>query len=329
MNSRCTPLLLAALLLAGSAAQASNNYLVQSPVLGHVFNSETGTLHRIDGIPGASSIGDALALDFPIARAAISPSQDYAIVADGDGQSWVVNLGVSPPTAVLLEGALAGAEGAMISPTGARAALFAPSSGAIQLLHDLAGVPATGETLSLPAGVGAWTAFAISDRGVVLAAAAQANAGALYASDAGGDWSRIGALTSGSDLAFFAGSNDALVADRGANEVLMIRDVVARRQTSVIASAADDLHSPLGVGATSDGRYVAVAVPGGVASIPLYGGVPRYTECACAPTGLLPLAGGSAFQLTNDLNSPLRVVEVGADSRSLFVPALAAADLTR
>ena len=329
MKSRCTPLLLAALLLAGPAALASNNYLVQAPVLGHVFNPDTGTLHRIDGIPGASSIGDALALDFLIARAAISPVQDYAIVADENGQAWIVNLEATPPSAVLLEGALAGAEGAMISPTGARAALLAPSSGQIQLLGDLTGAPAAGETVNLPAGVGTWTAFAISDRGVVLAAAAQANAGALYATGSGGNWSRIGALTSGSDLAFFAGSNDALVADQGANEVLLIRDVVARRQTSVIASVADDLHSPLGVEATADGRYVAVAVPGGVASIPLFGGAPRYTECACAPTGLVPLAGGSAFQLTEDLNLPLRVVEVGEDSRTLFVPALAAADLTR
>lgn len=324
MRSHSTPLLLAALLLLGSAVQAANEYSLQAPVLGYVFDPEAGTLHRVDGIPGASAVGDALPLDLVIAQAAVSPSQDYAVVSDVEGRAWIVNLSVSPVSAVLLEGALAGAEGAMISPTGARAALYSAAEGEVQWLSDPAGSPAVGATADLPEGAGSWTAFAISDRGVILAAAAQSNGGSLYALRAGTDFQRIAALSRASDLAFFTRSNDAVVADAGASEVLMIRDVVGSRQSSVIASANDNVHNPFGVEVTADGRYVAVAVPGGIASVPVFGGAPALMDCACAPTSLVPLAGGNVFQLTADIGSPMQIVEVGADSRMLFIPALPA-----
>ncbi len=321
MKSRFTPLLLAALLLVGWALQAANEYSLQAPVLGHVFDPEAGTLHRVDGIPGASAVSDALSLDFAITRAAVSRSQEYAVVSDEEGQAWIVDLTAAPPVAVLLEGALAGAEGAMISPTGARAALYSADGGQVQWLSDLAGTPVVGETVDLPSGEGSWTAFAISDRGVILAAAAQSNGGSLYTLRSGAGSQRIAALSRASDLAFFSRSNDAVVADAGAGEVLMIRDVVARRQSSVIASEHDNVRNPFGVEVTADGRYVAVAVPGGIASIPVFGGVPAFTECSCAPTSLAPLAGGNVFQLTGDIRAPMRIVEVEADTRVLFIPA--------
>ena len=326
MKSRFCRALLFALFLSGTALQAATGYTLQAPVLGHVLDPEAGSLHRVNGIPGASSIGEALPLDFVVARATVAPSQDFAIVHDADGRILVVNLRVSPPTAVELTDALPGAEGAVISPASLRAALYASATGKVQLLSDLTGTPAAGETMDLPQGIGEWTAFAISDRGVVLAAAAQADAGALYALNPGSGAARIGAFQRISALAFFAGRDDAVVADTAANEVVMIRDVIARRQSSVIASANDDIANPFGVGVTADGKYVAAAVPGGVASIPVFGGVPVFTACACAPTSLVPLAGGDVFQLTEDIHAPVRIARVGASSRVLFVPALPAID---
>ncbi len=322
MKSRFSPTLLAALLLAASASQAATRYSLQGPVLGHVLDPDAGSLHRVDGIPGASGIGAPLSLDFLVAQATVASSQEFAIVRDEEGKFLFVNLTASPPTAVELEGALAGAEGAIISPTSQRAALYSAASGEVQLLEDLTGRPTEGETLQLAEGVGEWTAFALSDMGVVLAASAQAGAGSLYALSGSAGSTRIGAVQRVSDLAFFAGSNDAVAADTAANEVILIRDVVARRQTAVIASSSDEITNPFGVEVTADGRYVAVAMPGGVASVPVFGGTPVFTSCACAPTSLVPLAGGNVFQLTSDIRAPLRIVQVGAASRVLFVPAL-------
>ena len=326
MKFLLSPKLLAALVLAASALQGATDYSVQGPVLGHVLDPETGSLHRVDGIPGASGIGAPLSLDFLVAQATVAASQEFAIVRDDEGRFLVVSLSASPPVATELKGALAEADGALISPSGRRAALYSAAAGRVQMLNDLSGTPSVGETLDLEEGVGEWTAFAISDRGVVLVASAQADSGSLFTLSLESGSSRVGAVHRAGDLAFFSDSNDAVIADTAANEVILIRDVLARRQTSVIASASDDIANPFGVQVTSDGRYVAVAMPGGVASVPVFGGAPVSTSCACAPASLVPLAGGNVFQLTADIHSPLQIVEVGAASRILFVPALSAPD---
>lgn len=326
MQSRFSPKLIAALVLAASALPAATGYSLQGPVLAHLLDPETGSLHRVDGIPGASGIGAPLSLDFLVAQATVAPNQEFAIVRDGEGRSLVIDLSASPPSAVELTGALVEADGALISPSSRHAALYSAASGQIQFLSDLSGTPTAGETLALEKGVGEWTAFSISDMGVVLVAAAQADSGSLYTLSLESGSRRIGAVRRAGDLAFFAGSNDAVIADTAANEIILIRDVLARRQTSVIASADDEIANPFSVKVTADGRYVAVAMPGGVATVPVFGGVPVSTPCACTPTSLVPLAGGNVFQLTADVRNPLQIVEVGAESRVLFIPALPAPD---
>ena len=323
MNSLFRLSLLAALLLAVSASPAAAEYSVHAPVLGHVLDAENGSLHRVDGIPGASGIGEALPLEYLVAHATVASNQEFAIVRDDQGRFLVVNLAVSPPTSVELSGVLAGAEGAVISPSSLRAALYSAATGKVQWLEDLAGTPTAGDTMELEEGVGEWTAFAISDNGVILAAAALPEGGALYALRPSAGSSRVGGVQRVVDLAFFTGSDDAVAADASASEVLMIQDVVARRQTSVIASEQDEITNPFGVEVTADGRYVAVAVAGGVASVPVFGGRPVFTACACSPTSLLPLAGGNIFQLTTDVSAPVQIVQVGATSRVRFVPAVA------
>ena len=322
MKFRFSPKLLVALALVTPVLQGAVGYSVQGPVLGHVLDPETGSLHRVDGIPGASGIGVPLSLDFLIAQATVAPSQEFAIVRDEEGRFFVLDLSASPPVAIELEGALAEADGALISPGSRRAALYSAAAGKLQMLNDLSGAPSVGETLELEKGVGEWTAFAISDLGVVLVASAQADSGSLFTLSLESGSSRVGAVHRAGGLSFFSDSNDAVIADTAANEVILIRDVVARRQTSVIASASDEIANPFGVQVTSDGRYVAVAMPGGVASVPVFGGAPVSASCACAPTSLVPLAGGNVFQLTADVHSPLQIVEVGAASRILFIPAL-------
>lgn len=312
--------------LFGAILQGATGYTVQAPVLDHVLDRETGSLHRVDGFVGASGIGDALPLDFVVVRAFVSPNQDYAIVADDGGGFWAVDLLARPPVATALEGALEGADGALISPAGTRAALYSLSRGEIQPLSDPRGNPSLGETLQLTGAAGEWTALAISDRGTLLAAASLGGKGALYMRNPGGEWMRIAAVGRAADLAFLSDSDDVVVADAGRGEVLLVRDVVVRRQSFVLASERDELGSPFAVGATAGGTHVVAAVAGGVASIPLLGGSPQFIECGCAPTSLVPLAGGRSFRLTDDIAAPLQVVEVGAAPRLLFVPALATAE---
>ena len=323
MKSRFGFLLLALAVLGAPALYAADSYNVQSPVLGFVLDAKAGTLHRVDGIPGASRIGDALELGFLVARAQIAASQDFAILSDTEGLNYWVNLSVSPPTAIVIDGAMTGATGLLISPSGRSAAVYSSETGQIQFIEGLPGSPTVGKTRDLIHGVGNWTAFAISDLGVVLAASSEGRSGSLYALSANRPPFRVGGVQLASDLAFLAGSNDVVVADSGANEIVLIRSVSRWPRSMVLATALDRVTNPFNVEATADGRYVAATIPGGIASIPTQGGAVAITKCACEPTDLAPLAGGNVFRLTADIRAPMRIIEVGSASRVLFVPALA------
>ena len=322
MKSRFGSLLLATFFVGATALQAAGGYAVNAPVLGYVLDSETGALHRINGIPGASWIGDALPLDFPVAQAQVATSQDLALVRDGEGRTYLVQLDRTPPVVTEFKGAMA-SEGMLISPLGRSAALYSTASGQVQFLDIAAGRARVGETADLPTVTGEWTAFAISDRGVVLAAVSQDRSGSLYSLRSGGQALRIGIVQRAADLAFLADSDSVAVADAGANEVQLIRGVTSRRQSIVLATERDEITNPFAIEATSDGRFVAVAIPGGFASIPVQGGAVAITRCDCAPTELAPLSGGSVFRLTADIRAPIRIARVGAEPDTRFIPALA------
>ena len=323
MKSQFGSLLLAAAVVGASALYAADDYDLRSPVLGFVLDAEAGALHRVDGIPGASRVGDALSLGFPIARAQIAPTQEFAIVSDADGLNYWVNLSMSPPTVHVIEGAMTGATHLMISPRARSAALYSSESGLIQFIEDLQGAPRAGESHKLVHVAGEWTAFAISDMGVVLAAASHPRSGSLYALTPNRAMFRVGSVERVSDLAFLAGTNDAVVADSGANEIMLIRSITRGPRSIVLATEYDRVINPINVEVTPDGRYVAATIPGGVASIPVQGGAVAITMCACEPTELAPLAGGNVFRLTADIRAPMRIFQVGSTSRVMFVPALA------
>ncbi len=324
MISRFGPLLAAAVLLVAPALQAASNYTIRPPVLGYVLDAETGSLHRIDGIPGASSMGEALELGFTAVQVAVSAGQNLAIARDDQGRTLFVDLTAEPPAVTEIHGVLEGATQALISPEARSATLYAPATGQIQFLRGLPGVPTAGNVLELEQGVGDWTGFAISDSGSVLAAASARASGSLYLLRQGRVPERVGGVQRASSLAFLAGTDDAVVMDSASGEILLYREVTARRQVTVLASETDEIQNPFAAAPTSDGRFVAVAMPGRIASVPVYGGVPSFVECACTATSMRPLAGGNVFLLTDDIRSPLTIAEVGADSRTLFVPALPA-----
>ena len=211
MKSRFGFLLLATAVMGAPALHAADSHDVRSPVLGFVLDAEAGTLHRVDGIPGASRVGDALDLGFAVARAQIAASQDFAIVTDTNGLNYWVNLSMSPPTAIAIDGAMAGATGLLISPSGRSAALYSIEDGQIQFIEGLPGAPTVGQARALIEGVGTWTAFAISDMGVVLAASSQGRSGSLYALSANRPPYRVGSVQRASDLSFLPGGNDAVV----------------------------------------------------------------------------------------------------------------------
>lgn len=321
MKSSFGRLLLGALIVLAPASLSASTLSLDAPVLGYVFDRETGELRRMDGFLGTSTLSAPIDLGFPIMQAVLAPDQKSAIVRDDQGRMLMVNLAVTPPSAVALEGAMA-ADSAMFSPSGRRAALYSSTTGRLQLLEVLNGKASLGDEVDSLESIGGWAGFALSDTGTVLAASMREVGGALYMLRPDELPLHVSGIESLGGLAFFSGSDDAVAADAGANEVLLLRSGSGSWHASPVATVNDFVENPFSVQVTADGRFVALAVAGGVTSIPLDGGVAQFTTCACAPRALAPLAGGNTFLLTEDTSSPLQVVEVGYRSRVLFVPAI-------
>ena len=331
MKSLSTTLLTASLLLlpaASKVARSASGQGVRGPVLGYIFDKDSRLLRPINGIPGAAHVAAAVVLDFSPAVVEVSPNQDFALAVDAGGRLRLVDLAAPTPTSTVVESAIAGVDRVFISPSGAAAAAYDRGAGVVQVFDGLpAAADAAGEftVASLP---GVLTALAVSDGGAVLAAVAERSGGSIYTLVSDRAPARVGAVRRVLGMSFAPRADDAVAADYDAGEVLLIRGATTIRQVSVIASADDGIERPSFAAVAADGARAVVTVPSGAAAVPLAGGSPQSFDCACKPVTLSPLAGGAAFRLTEGLGAPIRLVEVAAETRMLFVPAAADVEQT-
>jgi hypothetical protein len=174
---------------------------------------------------------------------------------------------------------------------------------------------------SLP---GILTALAVNDEGSwLLAAVSEQTGGSLYSVAASGASNYLAPAGAVSGLAFLAGSSDALVADHGRNEVVLLRNVSGGAQALVLASEQDGLRSPVAVAASADGARAFAALGGSkqVASVPLQGGVPTFVACDCTPTALERMRGGDVFRMTETAGQAVFLLDgSNSDPRVWFVP---------
>ena len=321
MIFRSGSLLLGALVALAPTSHASNLAL-DAPFLGYVFDGDSGDIHRIDGLLGSSRLSDAIGLQSSVSRASVSTNQRFAIVQDGDGRSLLVDLTTEPPSVTELGGVMDGADGVLFGPSGQVAAFYSKDQGLLQLVDGLDGSPTVRTESDGLGGLGSISGLALSDSGSLLVATSGDGGGSLYMLPRGARAMRVGSVQDASGLAFLRGEEDAIIADGEANEVILLRGSGPSWHAITIATENDGVNRPYLAGATGDGSYGVVAVPGGVISIPLSGGIARFADCACSPTSLTPLLGNNVFLLTSDLRQPLLAVEIGEEPKVRFIPAL-------
>ncbi len=307
------------------AAAETASEAIQGPVLGYVFESGTQSLRPILGIAGSSHLGDAIPLGLSLQKGAVAPSQDCLLGVDGvSGELRLIDLRAGTFTMSSLTGADRGADQIVFSPSGRSAALYDREGKQVQLVKGLPEAPEVKERVSLASLPGILTALAINDEGNwLLAAVSEQAGGSLYSIAAGGESRYLAPAGSISGLAFFQGSNDALVADHGRNEVVLLRNVSAGAQSQVLASEQDGLRGPVAVAASADGQRAFAAIAGSkqIASLPLQGGVPTFVPCECTPAVLERLRGGSVFRLTEAAGQAVFLLDASnADPRVVFVP---------
>ena len=292
---------------------------VDGPVMGFVLEKSAG-IRALRGMPGAATLGPALARDLGYTQIAFAQQRDYALGITQIGAQVVLLQSLTGRPRAGLMDLPAGVERVATSPSGDAAAFYYAGSRSVLVVTGLPDSPVVSWSLEAPGLQGGSAALAVSDGGaaVLIAGGAQVY---WMAPDLG---ARFLAVVGGSpSVAFLAGSSDAVVADGTLSRVMLVRDPKGEAQVSLIGDAAQSVSRPVAVAASLDNRRVFVAngEPGGVVSLSLAGEDSPLISCDCTPTGLDRLAGESTFRLTEAGKGPVWIVEgAGSTPRTVFVP---------
>jgi len=320
-------------LAVGSMLTAQQGSLA-GPVAGFIYDSSGRALRPIQGVPGASLIGDPVNLGLDLSAAYISPRQDSAFVVSADGALHFFRLNSAGAVEAGLSGISFIPQRVVFSPSGTAAALFTPAK--IQVFQGLPGAPALAGAVTLPAAGGAQASpataprsrqrtpatadFALSDDGVYLLSV---SGGSVRLLSVNGQNRSLAPAGAGSLVAFAPGGHDAAVLDPAAG-LLLIRDASGAATPQTIAPPDDSLVSAVGIGFSQDGGklYVASAGAQGVVIFDLSAGSRSTIACDCTPATLVPMGG--LFRLNELGSAPLWLLDTGtAGPRIVFVPARA------
>ncbi|MGA3015546.1 MAG: hypothetical protein ABSF62_00405 [Bryobacteraceae bacterium] len=321
------------LALAAGSVLAAQQGSLSGPVAGFIYDSSGRALRPIQGVPGASLIGDPINLGLDLTAAYVAPRQDSAFMVSADGALHFFRLNSAGPAEASLSGISFTPQRVVFSPSGTAAALFTP--GKVHVFQGLPGAPTLAGAVTLPAAAGAQLSpagsrtrqrtpatadFAISDDGVYLLNVTGSSVRLLSVNGQNRSLAPAGA---GSLVAFAPGGHDAAVLDPAAG-LLLIRDASGAATPQTIAPPDDSLVSAVGIGFSQDGGklYVASAGAQGVVIFDLSAGSRSTIACDCTPATLVPMGG--LFRLNELGSAPLWLLDTGtAGPRIVFVPARA------
>lgn len=304
---------------------------LSGPSLGMVFDASVKGVRPIWGIPGASTLGQPLALGFAVSLAAVSPVQSYALVwSEDNGALSTVQLKDGAVNVSAVSGISTAPARIALSPNGAFAALYFKDQNAVQIISGLPSGAATGPRIDLSGLPAALTNLVINDAGdKVLASLDQGGTpetrqSSLYLLTPADNSARV-VLTSPhlADIAFLSKSDDAAFADDQENSVSVLRDVANTAARTVLISGDQVLQKPAAVQALSGNQQVLAGSSqgGAVAVLDLAGAPPFFLSCRCSPTSVHRLSASSVFQLTEPKDGLLWILDWDPDSpRILFVP---------
>jgi hypothetical protein len=169
--------------------------------------------------------------------------------------------------------------------------------------------------------------FAVSgDGSVVLLAFAGEGSDVLYSWSTASGAHFIGKISRISALAFMG--EDAVVADSGLNQIILIRSVRTHAIPELIADSRAGISKPSALFVSSRDE-IHVGNADTIVTLNAKGQPLRKAVCACA-ISMMEKFGDSSIQLTKDLERPIFVLdESSVPERILFIPALTALPATK
>lgn len=294
------------------------------PLLGYLTSNSPVSVRPIAGAPGAVAVGDPIPLPADVTQIFVAPGQRFGIVERaGAGELGTLQLGISESGGEQsLPGAVAQADSVAFSPSGGVALLYSAS---MQLAQVVTGLPLSGQVarsldLTPLNGIPVASLAVSDDAQTALIGVSGRTSGAVWSFASGQPPRQLMQLGVPSAIRFFAGKQDAVVADSAWQQVSLIRSAGLEISSRTLASAAQGLSNPSDVEISSDQQQVWVAdTSGSLLSIDLNSGATAVTDPSFPPAKLTRLSGQSVYLVTSQDNG----------SSGVWTPAVANARLWR
>ncbi len=307
------------LLCLGALVLAAQETRLAGPVSGFLFDPQARAVRSIQGVLGASYLGEAVAGNADYGS--VAPNGKYAVVSGQDGVLLVRGLDQEKPEQVALEGAAVGVTRAAWSGNSTAVALWG-EAGRVEVWCDLASSP----RLALSADVGEIAAVAVASEGLGLVAAS--NSGAILVASEGAQVRAVLQLERPTALAL---SGDRLfIADAARNEILSVGNYLKGGDAQMFANASRGVDDPVALAVSPDRSrlYVASRSQRTLTGFDLgTAGILGVAELDFEPTRLEQFSA-SLFALTSGGDGvPFQVLDSTRALAVYFVPAGPAAEM--
>ena len=293
--------------------------------MGYFFDSNTKSIHRVVGIPENARIEESMDLGFAITQAAILPSHNHVLVDSPDNPELFVFDLETRSTPLRINEAPSSVSSIRLSGNGAAAALYYAQSRKILILGGLPDSPAVRETIDVSTVDLTLSRYAVTNDGTLaLLAFSEETQDVVYRWTRNSGLAYLDASGRVSEITFM--DEHAVLADFGAGQIRMLRNVRDEATPTVIGDAREGLSQPVAISISRQHEIlVADAGTGRVVTLDVSGRKLREVQCACVPTNLSVLRG-SIYRLTDRIESPIFVFDsnYGTD-RISFIPALSRA----
>ncbi len=298
------------LTLIGSASGQSRPALtvpsaanVRIPVLGYVASPSQANIRSMLGAPGAVVVGDPIALPDGVTLATVVPGQAFAIVERNQTpQLSMASLSIASAGDLLpIIGTFAHADRIVFSPSGTVAAIYSAALAQAQVITGLPLSPQMARQVDLSTlGSVPLTSLAVSDDGQsLLIGVSDGTSGAVWLFPAQGAARQQLSAGVPSAARFFAGRQDAVVADSGWQQVALLSSVGDQVSSRVLGGSAQGFIAPADVEISADQKRVWVADVNSLLAIDLGSGAVSAQSCPFTPSSFLRLTGRSVYLVSS------------------------------
>ncbi len=305
---------------AGNAAQE-----MQTPVLGFVSSAEQGELRLLLGIPGASALGQPLAVPAGLRNLYFAPNQSYALLAPktGDFLGLMTFQGADEGAVASICGAIPQPDIVAFSPGTSTAALYSRAEGRLQVITGLPDSPQLARVVpgsDLPDEV---RYLAVADDGVTLLEGTVHNA--VYVLPQLGLPRLLYTAGDLQGMAFAPRTDDLVAFDRAAGTAFLLQDVDGASAYLPLADGLSGLDGNVFLQTSRAGAVIASTKSSTLWEINLQSFKVQNIPLPGMPQMLQPLRISGDFLLFFRTGLPAWILDSNSAEGSIsFVPAGAA-----